>query len=154
LGLGRGSTFTIRLPISRATPAAQPVTQPTTPPTGRRILLIEDNEEIAVTLRSLLEMSGHTVEYAFDGPSGIELARRFSPEIILCDIGLPGGMNGYDVARSIRADSTLAKAMLVAVTGYAREEDRARALAAGFDTHVRKPIDIDALDQIIAKTHS
>ena len=93
--------------------------------------------------------SGHTVEVAHDGQTGIETARRFRPEVVLCDIGLPG-IDGYAVCRALRLEPQLKDAYLIAVTGYGQEEDQLRARVAGFDSHLTKPIDLSDLERILA----
>jgi CheY-like chemotaxis protein len=117
----------------------------------RRILIIEDHRDAAESLQLLLELSGHEVEVAFDGPSGLEAARRFRPEVVLCDVGLPRGMDGYDVARAFRADPDLRACYLVALTGYGQAEDQRTALEAGFDRHLTKPVDLGVLEQVLGR---
>jgi CheY-like chemotaxis protein len=97
----------------------------------------------------LLELDGHAVDVALDGASGVSAARRHRPDIVLCDIGLPGGMNGYEVARQLRASPGLEDVMLVAVTGYGQDEDRQKSAAAGFDRHLLKPIDFAELGMLL-----
>jgi PAS domain S-box-containing protein len=148
-GLGMGTEFTIRLPVGSgpfdvpAESRALPVRSP------RRVLVIEDNVDTAESLRHALELNGHTVDVAYDGPDGIRKAREFKPEVVVCDIGLPE-LDGYAVARALRADSTLRTAYLVALTGRALPEDKARARDAGFDRHLAKPPDLEALEIAIA----
>jgi CheY-like chemotaxis protein len=114
------------------------------------VLVVEDNEDAANTLREVLELDEHVVEVAYSGPGGIEKARSFHPDIVFCDIGLPE-MDGYEVARKMRADPELARVALVAVSGYAQPEDVAMAKAAGFDAHLAKPPSIEALERAIAE---
>lgn len=116
----------------------------------RRCLVIEDHQDAAESLALLLKLGGHETEVAFDAGEGLEKARRFRPEVVLCDIGLPGAMDGYDVARALRADPELRSAFLIALTGYGQEEDRRRALEAGFDAHLTKPADLDVLRRLLA----
>ncbi|HTS88827.1 MAG TPA: response regulator, partial [Gemmatimonadales bacterium] len=101
----------------------------------------------------VLRLEGHTVEVAHDGPQGILRARALRPEVVLCDIGLPG-MNGYEVARTLRGDPALTGVLLIALTGYSLPEDRGRAAAAGFDAHISKPPDIGELRRAIARAPS
>lgn len=147
-GPGLGAAFTVRLPLRRA---AQVAPVPVAPklPRGKRVLVIEDNEDAAESLRDVLEMMGHEVAVAHDGPEGLALARELHPEVVLCDIGLPQ-MDGYQVAAALRADAELRDVCLVAVTGYTGPEDRRRAAEAGFDQHVAKPPNLDALERIVA----
>jgi|tagenome__1003787_1003787.scaffolds.fasta_scaffold19781776_1 CheY-like chemotaxis protein len=105
-----------------------------------RVLVIEDNPDAAETLSDLLTLFGHETRTAFSGPAGLETARSFRPEVVLCDIGLPG-MDGYDVARSLRGDEATRTARLIALTGYGRESDRQRTRDAGFDLHLVKPVE-------------
>jgi len=148
-GPGRGAEFTIRLPLLElatsgpAAPDAKPVA------TKRRVLVIEDNVDAADSLREVLEFGGHTVELACSGSDGIEKCRVFRPDMVLCDIGLPR-MDGYEVARRLRADKTMPSAHLVALTGYALPEDLAKAKAAGFDEHVAKPASLERIEQLLA----
>jgi two-component system CheB/CheR fusion protein len=114
-----------------------------------RVLIVEDNLDFAESLRMLLTLSGCEVEEASNGPTGIEKARSFRPDVVLCDIGLPG-MSGYDVARTIRADPILSSTVLVAVTGYALPQDRRSAAEAGFDQHLSKPISAEQLEAVVA----
>jgi CheY-like chemotaxis protein len=114
-----------------------------------QVLLVEDNGDAAESMALLLELLGHCVRIVQDGPSALEAARASVPDVALLDIGLPG-MSGYDVARSFRADPRFAGVMLVALTGYGQYEDRARALEAGFDRHLVKPIDGDTLQRVVA----
>jgi CheY-like chemotaxis protein len=122
------------------------------PATARalRILVIEDNVDAAETLKDVLELSDHQVAVALAGPVGLEKARRFRPDVVLCDIGLPG-MDGYAVARAFREDPALRRVGLVALTGYAMTQDRERAQMAGFDWHLPKPPDLLALERIISE---
>jgi len=113
-------------------------------------LVIEDNVDAAETLRDLLELAGHEVRVAFDGPTGLALARGFHPEVAVCDIGLPD-MSGYDVARAFRIDPALSATRLIALTGYARGHDARRAMAAGFDHHVAKPLDYEQIERLFAE---
>jgi two-component system CheB/CheR fusion protein len=115
----------------------------------RRVLVIEDNKDAAGSLVEALELSGHRVAVAFDGEAGVAKAREFRPEVVLCDIGLPAGMDGYAVARALRRDPQNASAYLVALTGYAQPEDQRRALEAGFDMHLAKPPDLATLERVL-----
>jgi len=146
-----GTAFTIRLPLDTTVPdASRPSAQPHAPEAvHRRVLVIEDNADAAESLCSVLELHGNTVAIASNGCEGIEAARTFRPDVVLCDIGLPE-MNGYEVARAIRADPALGKLPLVALTGYATPEDVGRAREAGFDRHVAKPLRFEVLERVIA----
>ncbi|MCW1912450.1 PAS domain S-box protein [Luteolibacter sp. GHJ8] len=144
-GLGRGTAFTIRLPVrdapstdSRATPAY------TSSPKGLRMLIVDDNRDSAESMAMLQELSGHLTRIAHTGPEAILAATEFHPEVVLLDIGLPG-MDGYEVARQLRALPDLTDAFLVALTGYGTSEDRQRAKDAGFNEHLVKPADLNQL---------
>jgi len=113
------------------------------------VLVVEDNEDAAETLREMLLMWDHEVEVARDGREGVERARLFRPDIVLCDIGLPV-MDGYGVARALRADPAFSSVLLVAVTGYAAPEDRRRAANAGFDRHLGKPVPLELIEEVLA----
>lgn len=149
-GPGQGSEFLVHLPITEERPVSMAAAESlAVPPT--RVLLIEDNRDTAESLRDLLAMAGCDVDIAFDGPSGLERARAKRPSTVLCNIGLPGKLDGYAVARALRSDPIFGSTQLVAVTGYAQEEDRCRALAAGFDSHVTKPTDPGELLRIATR---
>jgi CheY-like chemotaxis protein len=143
-GPGKGSVFTIDLPAAAVgvpeAEAASPLRP--APGVGRRVLVVDDNPDAAELLSEVLSAIGHDVEVAFDGPRALELARTFLPDVALLDIGLPV-MDGYELARRLRdrADGL----RLVAVTGYGQESDRQRAREAGFDAHIVKPVEFDAL---------
>ncbi len=151
-GAERGAEFTVSLPL--AAPERPPVPRPalTPQPAGAqhvsRVLVVEDNRDVADSLRDLVEAFGHDVRVARSGDAALAEARRDPPDVVLCDIGLPG-MSGYDVARAFRSDPALRHARRVAVTGYAQAEDRRDAVAAGFDRHVGKPPDPDELERLL-----
>jgi CheY-like chemotaxis protein len=115
---------------------------------GRRILVVDDNRDAAASLAMLLQLTGNETEVAFDGPHAIDLAAHFKPEVILLDIGLPG-LNGYEVARRIRQEAWGKDCKLIAVTGWGQLEDRQRSQEAGFDAHLVKPVDHDALAKML-----
>jgi PAS domain S-box-containing protein len=146
-GPGRGTRFTVTLPgRAGAPPPPDRRTVPPPPtPERRRVLVVDDNRDAAETLAMLIETFGHHAEVAFDGPSAVAKASAFAPDVILCDIGLPG-MTGYEVAKVLRAGGGL----LVAVSGYAQPEDVARAVEAGFDAHVAKPPDLGEIERLLA----
>jgi CheY-like chemotaxis protein len=148
-GTGRGAEFNVLLPITSG-PEKRETSPPLTAtgPGPNRILIIEDNPDVAQTLRELLEWSGCTVAVAYTGPAGVELAREFQPDVVLCDLGLPG-MDGFQVAIRLRQDPDLALVRLIAVTGYGQEEDRRRSREAGFDRHLTKPVDFAELLQML-----
>ncbi len=138
-GSGRGSSFTFELPTVEPPPEAEPAAEPEPGQGSLRVLVIEDNRDAAETLGDLLGLFGHEVELAHTGPQGVEAARRLRPDVVLCDIGLPG-MDGYAVARQLRQDPETAGLRLVALTGYGRDSDRRQAEEAGFDLHLVKPV--------------
>jgi signal transduction histidine kinase len=149
-GPNKGTTFTVRLPAV-SPPATTPdhSRQPGAPLGKRRILLIEDDADARESMRRMLELGGHSIEVAADGPSGLAKARQWLPDVAIVDIGLPG-LNGYEIAKAIRREKG-AKPMLLAVTGYGRPEDELLARDAGFDEHLVKPVDHDRLLGIIAR---
>jgi CheY-like chemotaxis protein len=112
-----------------------------------RVLIVEDNGDAADTLRALLESIGYDVATAYNGESALNAARTFEPDVVLCDIGLPGEVNGYDVARSLRASGQ--RAFLVAVTGFGRAQDIRQAHEAGFDAHLTKPMRLAQLEDLL-----
>ena len=145
-GVGQGATFTVRVPLDRTFVAKENRVAAGAP--SKRILVIEDNVDAADTLRIMLELAGQIVVVAYDGPGGIEAARRMHPDLILCDIGLPG-MDGFEVARALRTEAGLTAAKLVALSGYARPDDIAQSKLAGFDSHVSKPLRLPVLEQLL-----
>jgi CheY-like chemotaxis protein len=159
-GTGRGAEFVVLLPLAEADPRASGSQESPCGSSGgvedgpkdlhsARILIIEDNPDAAETLRDLLKLSGYEVAVALSGPAGIETARQFRPTVVLCDLGLPE-MDGYAVATALRRDPVTASARLIALSGYAQEEDRRRAMAAGFDAHLGKPLDPAELQRWLA----
>jgi CheY-like chemotaxis protein len=118
------------------------------------VLLVEDNADAAEMLALLLALQGHEVVRASDGTEALEQARVASPDVVLCDIGLPGAMSGYDVARALRAAPESRHARLIALTGYGQEQDRRRALEAGFDVHVSKPLDPARIGELIGTSEA
>jgi PAS domain S-box-containing protein len=147
-GPGQGAEFVVSLPLAPevAVPARE-VRRPRAPRVRRRVLIIEDNVDAAESLRELLALHEHEITVAYDGPGGLARAREFHPEIVLCDIGLPG-MDGYAVAAAFRSDEALRGVYLVALSGYALPEDLRRAVEAGFQRHVAKPPDIEDLERL------
>ncbi|MGK3987832.1 ATP-binding protein [Sorangium sp. So ce136] len=155
-GVGRGAAFTITLPLGSAAPrsaaAAAPRSAAAVSASGaRRILIIEDNHDAADSLRLLLERRGHAVSVAHSGADGVAAARTAPPDVILCDIGLPGEVNGYGVARALRGESALEGTLMVALTGYGQDEDRKLAHSAGFDAHLTKPVAQATLERLLAE---
>jgi len=151
-GPGRGSTFTVRLPLARPDPDARPGDRRAAEVhdgTGLRVLVADDNVDAASMLAELLQLSGHEVRVAHDGRSALSAAESFRPELALLDIGMPG-MNGYELAAALRQLDGGARTLLVAVTGWGAHDDRERARAAGFDHHLTKPVDLAALNRLIA----
>jgi PAS domain S-box-containing protein len=145
-GTNRGSTFTVRLPRRRepAALAQKPVLSLPAAVKPRHVLVVEDNRDAADSLRLLLEVSGYEVTVAYSGPMGLEAATRELPDVVICDIGLPG-LDGFGVARALRQNPGTRAARLIAVTGYGQPADRERALEAGFDEHLVKPVDPETL---------
>jgi two-component system CheB/CheR fusion protein len=154
-GLGRGSEFVVRLPaLAETLGSGAPTTRtdchamhhdsPERPP----ILVVDDNVDAAHSLSVLLRLWGHTSHVVHDGPEAIEAARQIRPQIVLLDIGLPK-LDGYQVARAIRSEPTLAGAKIVAMTGYGQAEDRRKSREAGFDVHLVKPVDLQELEAIL-----
>lgn len=150
-GLGKGATFTIRLPVESMLTVVDTSKPDAIPESPRyRILLIEDNKLTAESTQLLLSFDGYDVRTAATGISGLEAAHDFRPQVILCDIGLPG-MDGYEVVRALRKDNALASTYIIAMTGYGRDEDQRQAREAGFDMHMTKPIDYNNLRFTLAQ---
>jgi len=151
-GKKKGTEFTVRIPLApeAAITAGPPHAVSEALLAHRRVLIIEDNVDAADTLRELLRLHLQEVKVAHSGPEGLAMAREFHPQIVLCDIGLPG-MDGYEVARAIRSDGALDGTYLVALSGYALPEDVRRATESGFHRHLAKPPSLEDLDRIIAE---
>ncbi|MEO7761193.1 MAG: ATP-binding protein [Casimicrobiaceae bacterium] len=156
-GEGSGSTFSVHLPLIDAVAAvavAESVTPAAPESPGGQILVVDDNADAAETLLLMLEASGFDVRMALDGPSALAQLDSFIPDLAVLDIGLPG-MDGYELARKLRADPRVQQVQLIALTGYGRERDRARALAGDFQEHLVKPVRpdrlLDAVRRLIGK---
>jgi CheY-like chemotaxis protein len=146
-GKNKGAEFIVRLPLAKNPAPKKRVDARES--LALKILLIEDNEDSAEMLRQVLELSGHEVMLATRAQQGIDLARRHGADIVLCDIGLPDGMSGFDVARALRGDPQTRDLRLVALTGYGRQEDKLRCAEAGFDAHLTKPVDIGSVTRVL-----
>ena len=151
-GLGLGSEFLVRLPRA-ADPLLDAVVPSVPAAHNGRILIVDDNRDAADMLAALLTESGHEVRVAYDGHEALRDAATFKPQVALLDIGMPG-MNGYELAAQLRGDAGLSELFLVAITGWGQEEDRRRALAAGFDAHMTKPADPAQLSSLLAARFS
>jgi CheY-like chemotaxis protein len=112
-------------------------------------LIVDDNQDAAESMAMLLQIWGHEVLCAYDGPSALEASATYRPQVVILDIGLPG-MDGYEVASRLRESPAAANAVLIAITGYGREEDRIRSRQAGFDHHLVKPVGPDALQKLLS----
>ncbi len=153
-GANPGSTFIIRVPCFPAaagvdSPAPAPPA-PAAPREGLRVLLADDNVDAADTMSAVLEMSGHEVRTVYSGQAALQAAPDFAPDVMLLDIGMPG-MSGYEVAQQLRADSRYDSTVLVALTGWGSEGDRTQAMVAGFDHHLTKPVDLQALEPLLRR---
>ena len=146
-GRGKGSRFVVCLPRIAA-PRARPALSSEEKKPVRRLLLVDDNVDAATSQAALLRYLGHEVEVAYNGEAALEKAQAFRPEIVLLDLGMPG-MDGYEVARRLRATREGAGIKLVAQTGWGQEEDRRRTREAGFDAHLAKPVDMAALQRLL-----
>ncbi|MBA3459557.1 MAG: response regulator [Deltaproteobacteria bacterium] len=153
-GIGRGSEFEVRFPALDAAALELSVRGPVevelVPAGGRKVLIVDDNTDAAEMLAEALAAMGHETRVAFDGPSGLDAAAGFVPDIAFLDIGLPA-MDGYELARKMRSELAAPSLRLVALTGYGQDSDRQRSAEAGFDSHMVKPIDISAVASTIKR---
>ncbi len=147
-GANRGSEFTVRLPLSQAAAIPEDAPRAAAGGASRRILIVEDHPDSAQTLATLVALDGHEVRIAPDGLAALGTVAQFKPEVVLVDIGLPG-MDGFEVARRLRSTQATRASLIIAVTGYGQERDREEALAAGFDHHLVKPVNVKALGEVI-----
>jgi PAS domain S-box-containing protein len=149
-GPGLGSEIVVRLPLVEAGATERAGAAPARRPrVSRRVLVVDDNEDAATSLAELIELFGHSAQVANDGPTALARARANPPDVVFCDIGLPG-MSGYEVVRALRSDAILRHAQVFAVSGYAQPEDRRRAAEAGFDGHLAKPSDPEEIERILS----
>jgi PAS domain S-box-containing protein len=154
-GLGKGTEFVVRLPLSaqgREEPDGQEFAEQgqVTPPPGHRLLVVDDNEDAADSLAMLLRLQGHEVRLTYDGPTALEMAKGYLPDMVFLDIGMPG-MDGYEVARRLRQQAGLENVRLAALTGWGQQEDRRRSAEAGFDHHLVKPVEPKDLQGLLAQ---
>jgi CheY-like chemotaxis protein len=154
-GLGKGSEFVVRLPLldqERQEPMENETGEPRqdASPSGRQLLVVDDNKDAAVSLAMLLRLQGHEVRVAHDGPSALELATSYHPDMVFLDIGMPG-MDGYEVARRLRQQPGLENTVLAALTGWGQQEDRRRSKEAGFNHHLVKPLEPKTLEELLVE---
>jgi CheY-like chemotaxis protein len=150
-GSGRGCVFTVRLPMGEAVRAATPARideRESRLAVARRVLIADDNRDGAETLAVVLGLEGHDVAVAHDGRAALLLFERHRPDVVLLDVGMPE-LDGYEVARRIRARPDGAHVLLIAVTGWGQEKDRRQSAAAGFDYHLTKPVEPDLLIRLV-----
>jgi CheY-like chemotaxis protein len=152
-GPGLGSELEVRLPLPAQEPGlptpAGAGEVPAAPFPALRILVVDDNQDAAESLATLLALKGHDVRTAFDGPGALGAAEEFRPGVLLLDIGLPG-MSGYEVAKKLREQARFQDVILIAVTGWGQDKDRRRSQEAGFRHHLVKPIDPAELERLLA----
>ena len=149
-GLGQGSRFVVRLPLCALASSAPPAEAMATQPSNCcRVLLVEDNIDACETLKAFLELEAHDVTMAHDGKAGLDAMLAHDYDVVVCDIGLPG-MDGLEVLSRLRASGKAAQPLAIGLSGYGQAEDRSRALAAGFDHYLVKPVSPDALLALVA----
>jgi CheY-like chemotaxis protein len=149
--------FLSNLPNTGALRVLREKAAPVSPSAGkslpnRCVLVIDDNRDAANSLAQVVELWGYEPIVAFDGPSGIALAKIHCPSVVFLDVGLPGGINGFEVARILREECHFNETLIIAVTGYAQEEDKEKTLRAGCDHHLAKPADLEFVEQLL-KAH-
>ncbi len=153
-GTNQGTEFTVRLPIAEEATAPPPSANGNAGADRKgcahRILIVDDNVDAAETLAMVLRQNGHDVRTTYDGPSALELAPGYRPDVVLLDIGLPG-MDGYEVAKRLKQQPGMDGICLAAVTGYGQENDRNRSRSAGFHYHLVKPVDLNLLQDLLAR---
>jgi two-component system CheB/CheR fusion protein len=152
-GPGKGSEFIVRLPaLVQEAADSPPPARPSAGPAGAvqvdRVLIVDDSPDVAESLAMLLHGLAREVRLAHSGPEALEVARAYRPDVIICDIGMPG-MDGYETARRLRREPGLEKVLLAAVSGYSQEEHRRLSREAGFDRHLVKPIGRAALEELL-----
>jgi CheY-like chemotaxis protein len=147
-GPGRGSAFVIRLPLSEARPAQPSAPRVEVPRIRSRVVIIDDNRDAARTMSMLVDELGGTARTAYDAAGGLEAVQEFRPDIVFLDIGMPG-MDGYEACRRIRQTPSGKHLIVVAVTGWGQPQDKQRALEAGFDAHLTKPVDPNAFTRLL-----
>ncbi len=154
-GLGHGSEFVVKLPLvvqahrrNDSPEGGRPADQPPSS-SGKRLLVVDDNQDAADSLATLLRLQGHEVRAAYSGMAALEMTKTYSPDVVFLDIGMPG-MDGYEVARRLRQTPGLEKAVLAALTGWGQKEDRRRTAEAGFNHHLVKPVEPEAVEIILA----
>jgi CheY-like chemotaxis protein len=165
-GRNRGVEFILRFPLTESVcdedlgdlfghfdagraDRFQSVEELPAPTSGKTILLVDDNVDAARMLASLLELDGHRLHLVHHGDEALPAARRLHPDVVLLDIGLPG-LNGYEVARRLRKETWSEGLQIIAITGYAMRDDINKARQAGFDHHLTKPVNVDALEALLA----
>jgi CheY-like chemotaxis protein len=153
-GPGQGSELTVRLPLSadtaaETTPEADSTPRKTPPPGQKRVLVVDDSEDIAVMMSELLHSWGYDTRYAHDALSALALAEEFDPDVAVLDIGLPV-IDGFELARRFRAHPQLGRTRLIAITGYGQDQDRKLSAEAGFSAHLVKPVDLEQLRELLA----
>jgi CheY-like chemotaxis protein len=161
-GLGRGSEFTVRLSVTAGVPAAissPEISAPDIVPPpesersgggGSRVLVVDDNRDAADSLVEIMRLSGNEAEAVYDGRAALDYCATSMPDVVLLDIGLPG-LNGYEVAERIRAMPNGSELLLIAVTGWGKDDDRRRSHAAGFDHHLVKPVDPAVIETLLSR---
>jgi len=148
-GLGRGARFVVRMPVVEAAASGAPASaSPAAAPGGRRLLLVDDNTDFVDSLARVLQRMGHQVRVEYDGEAGLSAAREFRPQVAFLDIGMPR-MNGFELARRLRAESGTAAAILIAVTGWGQPHDRRQAKEAGFDDYLVKPVEVEQIERVL-----
>ena len=152
-GIGRGATLRVTLPLlSRRIAPCAPVDADSTPPQARRVMVVDDNVDVAESMAELLALKGHEARAVTEPRAALEMAPAFAPEVVLLDIGLPG-IDGFEVARMLRKLPCTRHSLLVAVTGYGQVEDRKASSAAGFDYHLVKPVSLRQIEELIDRRH-
>jgi CheY-like chemotaxis protein/two-component sensor histidine kinase len=150
-GHRRGSEFIVRLPLSSqpANGSTSEVIDPSRHAPALQVMVVDDQPDIANSVASLLQTAGHDVRTCYDGASALEASHATRPDLMIVDVGMPG-MTGYELAQLVRRDAQLAPIKLIALTGYGREQDRVRAIEAGFDVHLTKPVTFEQLEAVLS----